>query len=69
MRVEAWQCERCGRLAPVFEDMETPPDDWFEVHTQQINGEVEDLLFCGTTCISMYYRPKRKPVKKPRKKT
>lgn len=63
--VQAYQCDRCGRLHPA----DIPPDDWMEVHIEVVNGEMEDYFFCSQQCLSMYFRVRREPAKKPVKRT
>lgn len=62
MKVEAWCCERCGRLVPVLEDATGPPRGWLTAEVSVVGeASFREILACSGKCLALAIRPARKP--------
>lgn len=68
MIVDAWQCERCGRLHPA-EYTDVLPKGWLTIYVERAGAEAEEgRSFCSDPCAGLWFRnPPAKKKRQPEK--
>lgn len=60
MKVEAWCCDRCGRLVPDREA--APPKGWLTAEVSVIGkASFREILACSEKCLALAIRPTKGP--------